>query len=148
MEKKYILICNIGKLEFFQKELLYDYIDQNSLDVYDIYEEDIVQKQENDFEIIKNIVRSEIEFGKELILEFTAENVALGITQAGMTSTIIERTKDVFISLERGSLYDAIIKMKSFPDDLKDTLYITNDRILKFINKIEKHLNIALTTNI
>lgn len=99
-------------------------------------------------EKVQAIMEAAMEFGKQLMKEFAAENVLLGITQAGMTNTVRKRLSEVTNALLTGSLYDAIYEVRQIPPEHKDDTFITDARLLVFINKIEKYLLIPLSTQL
>lgn len=84
-------------------------------------------------------------FGNSVIEDFTLENMALGITQDGMTGDVRKATTEVMSALSTGSLYDAIDEIRAIPVEKKDEKYITDARLLAAINKIEAFLGVALS---
>lgn len=105
----------------------------------------IVTSHSNNTAII-GIIQNAIRFGQSIIIEFAAENVAMGITQDGMTKTVRENTVEIVNALLTGSLYDAATAIKTLDASKKDPKYITDARLLKFLNKIESYLGIPLST--
>jgi len=101
-----------------------------------------------EIENVRNIVRNAREFGQKLMDEFAADNVALGITQDGMTKTVRQNMSEVMMALMSGSLYDAIDEAKAIPNECKDIKYITDERLLNYINKIEIYLGITLSESL
>jgi hypothetical protein len=98
---------------------------------------------------IKNAVLTPaITFGQELVITFAAENIGLGITQAGMTTAVRTATANTVAALQTGSLYDAITAARSIPVESYDSTFITQARILLFINKIEDYLGIPRSLSI
>jgi hypothetical protein len=97
-------------------------------------------------EMVEDSIRSAIEFGKDLVITFAAENVLLGITQAGMTNAVRGATAGAVSALQTGSLYDAIAEVRAIPAESKDATFITDPRMLGFINKIEEYLGLPLST--
>lgn len=93
-------------------------------------------------------VQSAREFGNNLISKFAMENILLGITQAAMTSTVRKATAEVMNALQAGSLYDAIDELKAIPAEDKDSVFLTNVRLLQYLNEIEQYLDIPLTTEL
>lgn len=87
-------------------------------------------------------------FGDSLMNEFTVENVLLGITTDAMTGTVRKNMVEVISALQTGSLRDAIIEARAVPLASKDVKYITDARLLSFVNKIETHLGIALSATL
>lgn len=99
-------------------------------------------------EFYRSIVTNAAAFGAQLIASFAADNVRLGITQAGMTTTVRLATADVTSALQTGSLYDAISAAKAIPSASYDSTFITASRILAFVNKIEDYLGIPRSTSL
>jgi hypothetical protein len=95
--------------------------------------------------VIINVISPARQFGNEIIDRYAAENVLLGITQLGKTKEIRHKTKEITDCLKTGSLYDAIDEIKNFPDESKDDIFITNERLLATLNLIESFLGIPLT---
>jgi hypothetical protein len=87
-------------------------------------------------------------FGQQIIKEFAAENIALGITQAGMTTRVRQVTADIVNALSTGSLYDAIQAAKVVTLEQKDATFITDARLLACVNKIETYLGIPLSATL
>jgi hypothetical protein len=83
--------------------------------------------------------------GDSILKDFIAENVLLGITQDGMTATVLSRMGEVIDSLQTGSLYDAIQKARDIPASYYDAKYITPTRLLIFINRVEKYLGLPIS---
>jgi surface antigen len=81
-------------------------------------------------------------FGDELITEFGAENIALGITADGMTKTVRQNMREITDALITGSLYDAIDEIDNFPEEDKDAKYITDARLQAYRDKITNFLGI------
>lgn len=96
----------------------------------------------------KQSVKSAIAFGQKILEEMSYENVMLGITQAGMTNQVRKRTAEVTSALATGSLYDAIFEARQIPAEDKDATFITDVRLLAFVNKIETYLGIELSTSL
>lgn len=93
-------------------------------------------------------VEASIDFGWQVLREFSTENVLLGITQAGMTNRVRQVTMEVINALSTGSLYDAIAQAKAIPPEHKDPVFITDARLVKFINKVEEYLGLPLSTTL
>lgn len=98
--------------------------------------------------VLDTVIRPARAFGQNLIDEFVAENVLLGITQVGLTSHVRKTMREVQDAVSSGSLYDAIVEIKSIPTEAKDPVFLSDARILKFINKIEAYLRIPLSTSL
>lgn len=87
-------------------------------------------------------------FAYRLIRQFAAQNVLLGVTQAGMTGTIITILAPTLTALQGGSLYEAITRLRAVPVESYDATFITAPRILQTINAIETYLGITLSAEI
>jgi hypothetical protein len=83
------------------------------------------------------------EFGEKIYNDFIDENITLGITQLGLTSHIRKALFQVSDAVKSGSLYDAIIEIKSLDPVVFDSAILTSARLLIFRNKIEEFLNIS-----
>jgi hypothetical protein len=99
-------------------------------------------------ETVEDTIREAITFGQDLIIRFAAENVLLGITQAGMTTTVRNVTADAVSALSTGSLYDAIAAVRNIPAEDKDAVFVTDTRMLAFINSIETYLGLPNSTEL
>lgn len=95
---------------------------------------------------IQNIVRSAINFGQQLMVEFASENMAMGITQAGMTKQVRQAMQEVMNAMMSGSLYDAIEETKAV--QFRDSTFITDERLLQYVNKIETYLGTTLSEDL
>tara|TARA_R100000742_G_C4275462_1_gene95945 strand:+ start:370 stop:846 length:477 start_codon:yes stop_codon:yes gene_type:complete len=96
----------------------------------------------------EKIVYEAADFGAFVINDFSAENVKLGITQAGLTKSVLVTCSDLLKACQTGSLYLAIEEAKAIPDDKKDDIFLTDARILKYVNMIEKYLDIELSVSL
>lgn len=105
-------------------------------------------QQESEQAAIESVVRSAMSFGQNLMVEFAAENIKMGITQEGMTKTVREAMADVVLAIQTGSLYDTIDEIKAIPAASKDGKYITDDRLLEYLNKIETYLGISVSQSL
>jgi len=64
-----------------------------------------------------------IAFGHQVIAEMATENILLGITQAGKTSSVRKASAEVISALSTGSLYDAIAEIRTIPAESKDAVF-------------------------
>jgi hypothetical protein len=95
-----------------------------------------------------NILTPAMVFGNELIKEFASENIAMGITQDGLTSWVRDIAADIMGAVSTGSLYDAMVHIKHIDPSEYDTKYITAARLLSYLNKIEAYLNLPLSESL
>jgi hypothetical protein len=99
-------------------------------------------------DIVKQSINNAMVFGQSLLLDFSTENVLMGITQEGKTGEVLSKLSTVLPAIQSGSLYEAISRIKSIPSSDYDSKYITEARLLIFINKIEVYLGIPLSTEL
>jgi hypothetical protein len=100
-------------------------------------------------------------FVNNLLITFAAENIALGITQAGKTADVLGLFQKPFdigashlvslkASLDTGSLYvarDVIQYVRDNPGEYTGlSPYVTDSRLLKMKNDIEAFLGLTLST--
>jgi hypothetical protein len=97
---------------------------------------------------IESVIGSAIAFGSSLVKSFAAQNVLLGITQAGKTNEVRNKMSGVLSALQTGSLYDAIAQAKAIDEADYDSTFITAPRLLNFVNKLETYLGIPLSTEL
>lgn len=100
----------------------------------------------------QELVEEASAFGNQLILQFAAQNVAFGITQAGQTLNVLNYADALNTSLSSGSLYVAIAQIEGMIADTstaKTSLspFITNDILYSYLNQIQTWLDIPLTVN-
>lgn len=93
--------------------------------------------------LIQNSIKGAIEYGGKLMLEFAAENVAMGISQAGKTKEVLQYLHPVKTALDTGSLYAAMDEVDDLlaaglPAELAP--FITEARLLLFKSKIDDYL--------
>jgi len=91
---------------------------------------------------IEALVAGAIAFGNALMIEFAAQNVGMGITQDSKTADVRRAMANVLNALQTGSLYDAIAEARAIAAEDKDDKYITDERLLAFVNKIEARLGL------
>lgn len=82
------------------------------------------------------------QFALEIEENFVAENIAMGITQAGKTDLVTERLSEVLKHVRNASLYSALAAIQNVVVDESVHPFITAPRMLAFANKIKKFLNI------
>lgn len=97
---------------------------------------------------IQGLVTSAMMFGQQILIQFRAENVAMGIMQDNMTGWLLEKLSSVMEAILAGSLSEAIVRLKAVPIAEYDGKYLTVPRMISFINKIEVYLGIPLTTEL
>ncbi len=121
----------------------YDFADPEEI-VEDLVEDPLAEVRR------KAITRRE--FGNLLVTEFIAGDLSLGLEDETSPSEY-----EVFISgimwntfqaLELGLLYDAIYQVKSIPVESYLSPYITAERLLVLVNRVEDHLGLPNSTDL
>lgn len=102
--------------------------------------EELVVKQ------VQDIVGASIDFGRQLVVEFGAENVLMGIQQMGQTNRVRKVMKEVVDALNAGALSDAIYECRQIPEVEMDGTFLSHARLLGFINKCEAFMGEPLST--
>jgi hypothetical protein len=98
--------------------------------------------------VVEAAIANAVAFGMHLTIKFAADNVMLGVTQAGMTTTVRTVMAPAIQCLQTGSLYDAIAQCRAVPGGSKDATFITDARLLAFINLVEDYLGIVRSTSL
>lgn len=97
---------------------------------------------------IEGVVTAATQFGQGLMISFAAENVMLGITQDGKSGEILTKLQGILAAVQSGSLYEVITRVRSIPVEDYDIKYITHDRLLAFIHRIEDYLGLPRSTEL
>lgn len=97
---------------------------------------------------VTNIITSAIAFGNQIVINFAAENVLLGITQADKTKDVADYLANVLRYIQSGSLYEVIneisrLEAEGLPPELSP--FITGPRLLSFKNNVEAYLGLPLS---
>lgn len=95
---------------------------------------------------LESIINSAFDFYEKLRLEFIAENIALGIVQAGQTNRVRKILFQATDALRSSSPIDSIREITLIDPNDFDDIFITPDRLLRFRNKIEVFLGRTLAT--
>lgn len=97
---------------------------------------------------VEQSLQAAMNFGTQCLREFSAQNVLLGITQSGMTGTILTILTGVMQALLAGSLYEAMARVRAVDPADYDGTYLNATRCLTFINKIETYLGLPLSESL
>lgn len=97
---------------------------------------------------VEQSLQAAMNFGSQCLREFSAQNVLLGITQSGMTGTVLTILTGVMQALLAGSLYEAMARVRAVSPADYDGTYLNATRCLAFINKIEAYLGLTLSTSL
>jgi hypothetical protein len=85
-------------------------------------------------------------FSADLLAQFNAENIMLGITQDGKTEQVLDAMAGVLVALQSGSPTVAISRAKAIPSSSYDSKYVTAARLLQYVNRIEAFLGLPLSS--
>lgn len=93
--------------------------------------------------LYKAKIAEAMKFGHDLVIEFAAENILLGITQAGKTKAVADYLEDILRYVQSGSLYEVLHEIdrlmhEGLPAELAP--FVTEARLLAFKNKILAYL--------
>ncbi len=94
---------------------------------------------------VSSVIKNAIQFGNQLLINYAAENVLLGITTEGKTGQVLTKLASVQLALQAGSLYEAITRIRATPTSEYDEKYVTANRLLAFVNKIETYRGLPLS---
>lgn len=101
-------------------------------------------------DVVQQLVQSAMTFGAKLMVEYAAQNILLGITQAGKTGDVMSYLQPVLGPITTGSLYTAVQQIDVLLADtslVKAALapFVTNDVLTTYKNKIQDYLCIPRT---
>jgi hypothetical protein len=97
---------------------------------------------------LRSIVTNAMAFGSKLMGDFIVENVQMGITQDQKSEAVLDAMAPVEAALRTGTLYVALERLKAIPEELKDDKYITDERLLVFVNRLEEYLGVELSLSL
>ena len=94
--------------------------------------------------IYKSVVRSAIDFFEDLMVNYAAENITMGITVLNKTKEVADYLADVMRYGQSGSLYEVMHEIDTLiaagiPADLSP--FVTNARLTDFKNNVQDYLN-------
>lgn len=125
---------------------------QQQIEEHIAVEEDPIKKAAKDAAgpklAVQKTIRAARTFGNQMVEDFSVDNVLLGITQDGMTGEVLNKMSQVIVALQSGSLYEAMDRIKAIPEEDKDVKYITDDRLLDALNKIEMYLGLNVSLSL
>lgn len=133
-----------------------DDVTQEELDAIQAYWEAIDEEsseatgytQKQALAAIKTQVKNIHEFSNNLLVQFNAENIALGITQDNKTEDVLDIMAPVLVALQSGSPTVAIKRIKQIDPQSYDAKYITAARMLAYVNKVEAFLGLPLSEDL
>lgn len=97
---------------------------------------------------VRGALKAAMALGNQIIEDFAAENIVMGITVDGMTGQVLNVMGPMMDALRTGSLHEAISRAKAIAPEDKDPKYITDARLLQAVNRMEEHLQIPLSDNL
>ena len=91
---------------------------------------------------IKANVAKAKSFADDLLVQFAAENIQLGINADDKVDDVLDVMAPVLVALQSASLTSAIKRAKAIPSASYDSKYVTAARLLQYVNKIETFLGL------
>ena len=98
--------------------------------------------------VVSTKVSAAIAFGNKMIIDFATENLLMGIDTDNQTDHVLDLMAPTMAALQSGSLNSAVRRLKSVPVASYDSKYITANRLLQNVNKIEKFMGLPLSTSL
>ncbi len=92
-------------------------------------------------------LKSNREFGMSLIDTFAIENVAMGVNDE-QSDLVLSALASVLMALSNGYLETAIRRVKDLNPATFDGVFLSEARLLGYVNRIEIHLGITLSTSL
>lgn len=92
-------------------------------------------------------IRSDREFGRNLVDDFAIENVILGIDGAG-SDNVLNKLNKALEALSNGYLETAIRRVKAINHADFDGTFLTEARLLIYVNRIETYRGLPLSTEL
>jgi hypothetical protein len=86
-------------------------------------------------------------FGVALVDAFAVENVVLGIN-AAQSDAVMAALLPTLTALSNGYLETAIRRVKEIDQNIFDGVFLSEARLLSYVNKIETFLGITLSTSL
>lgn len=86
-------------------------------------------------------VKKAIKGANSLINKFCAENIAMGITQAGKTKLLADALRDVFYYAQTGSLYECLSSLSSVQVTPEMSPFLTEERKTELQQKLSNLLS-------
>jgi hypothetical protein len=94
-------------------------------------------------EMVQNRIVKSMQFGQQILIEYTVQNVLEGITQSGKTKQVVEYCAKILMYIQSGSLVEVCNEVDrliaaGIPGNLAP--YITESKLLAFKAKIQAFL--------
>ena len=110
---------------------------QNNRDTYNSW----IQTKVSMCTVVDKKVKKAINSVNNVMSEFCAENILMGITQAGKTKLIADTLRDVFYYAQTGSLYEAKNALNAIVITEEMSPFLTENRRQAVIAKIDDLLS-------
>lgn len=86
--------------------------------------------------VVNKKVKKALNGAADLMSKFCAENIVLGITQAGKTKLIADTLKDVFYYTQTGSLYECLTALDAIVVTPEMSPFLTTQKINDLKSKV------------
>ena len=144
--EKYVLSCDRGIIQFLTVESRQEYIVTNNITGYTLSEFlDMISEEPDPVTTTQVALQNDLAFSNSILTQFLVENNMLGVYQAGMSQIIRSILEPTFEALLTGSLQDAVALLKGISSTSYDSVFITEKRLLCYLNAIEEYLGTAVT---
>lgn len=97
---------------------------------------------------VKKQVENIAAFSQDLLNQFAAENIAMGITADNKTEEVLDVMLPVMSALQGGAPTIAIKRAKAISEASYDAKYVTAARLLAYVNKIEAFLGLPQSNSL
>lgn len=124
-----------------QIQAYWDSIQSNSAEA-------VAYTQKAQLAAVKKQVEGIAAFSADLLNQFAAENIAMGITQDNKTEDVLDVMLPVMNALQGGAPTIAIKRAKAIPESSYDSKYVTAARLLAYVNKIEAFLGLPQSSSL
>lgn len=111
-------------------------------------DEAVAYAQKAQMAVVKAQVERISKFSQELLNQFAAENIAMGITADNKTEEVLDIMLPVMSALQGGAPTVAIKRAKQIDPADYDAKYVTAARLLSYVNKIEAFLGLPLSNSL
>lgn len=110
--------------------------------------EAVLYTQKATLAVVKKQVQNIAAFSADLLNQFAAENIAMGITQDNKTEDVLDTMLPVMNALQGGAPTIAIKRAKAISPSAYDSKYVTAARLLAYVNKIEAFLGLSQSSSL
>lgn len=100
-----------------------------------------------DVGVAKQVILARMDFATGLIAQWAAENKLMGITLP-QSLLVFSYFSDILTALQIGALEIAIGLIRLLPPESRDSVFITDTRLLHYINLCEDYLGISRSNSL